>query len=487
MVFTHGVVVNYRDTVLRPVTTVTSNIIAVVGTAPTYQLNPADVLVNRPMRSINNLDDARLCGKSTPGFTLPDALDAFRDNGAGTVEIVNVFNAATHKTTATTISYTFANDVIQLEKVTGSTRVTGTKAEGLTGTFTLTGKLETTDYTVDRVNGIVRRVVGGTIAANATVTMTYTYADPSLVTAAEIVGTIVNNVRTGLQALEDIYPLRGYTPKLIVCPIHNESGTVASAMQVMSQKLRAYFFLDAPAAVTRDNVVAGRSGTAPVGTFSTADRRAVLCFPRVWDDNGTLQPFSQYMAGVIAGNDITNGYHYSPSNKAIQGIDGSRGIELPLSSDFTSTSTDTNVLNAAGIVTIYNNFGTGFKVWGNRSASYPTDTSPMNFISVGRTVDIILESLQRAGLPYLDQPITSALIDSIEAAGTAYLLEQIQVGALIAGSEMYWDKANNLNTQIAAGRLTFNVRLMVPTPLETLIYEAALDISLLDNLRLEDV
>jgi phage tail sheath protein FI len=135
---------------------------------------------------------------------------------------------------------------------------------------------------------------------------------------------------------------------------------------------------------------------------------------------------------------------------------------------------------------VFNNFWTGFRVWGNRSALFPSDTTPLNFIPVGRTLDITLESLQRAGLPYLDRPINSALIDMIEAAGNAYLLEQVQIGALIPGSEIYWDKNANLNTQIAAGRLTFNVRLMIPTPLETLIYEAALDISLLNNLRLED-
>jgi phage tail sheath protein FI len=439
------------------------------------------------VRSLSNIDDARLAGPVTDGFTLPHALDAFRDNGAGSVEIINVFDAEIHKTTSTSISYTFtASNKIQLEKTTGATRIAGTKAEGLTGTFTVTGQIETTDYTIDRVNGILTRVVGGTIAANATVTVTYTYADPSLVTPTQVIGGVVNNVRTGIQAMSDIYSLRGYRPKLLVCPVFNENGTVASALQTMSQQLQAYFFLDAPAGTTRDEVIAGRAGTAPVGTFSTNDRRAVLCYPRVWDDSGTLQPLSSKVAGVIAGNDLRNGYWWSPSNQTIQGMDGAKGLETPLSSDFTDENTDTNALNAAGIVTVFNNFGTGFRVWGNRSALFPSDTTPLNFIPVGRTLDITLESLQRAGLPYLDRPINSALIDMIEAAGNAYLLEQVQIGALIPGSEMYWDKNNNLNTQIAAGRLTFNVRLMIPTPLETLIYEAALDISLLNNLRLED-
>jgi hypothetical protein len=82
------------------------------------------------VRSLTNIDDARLAGPVTDGFTLPHALDAFRDNGAGSVEIINVFDAAIHKTTSTSISYTFtASNTIQLEKTTGATRIAGTKAE----------------------------------------------------------------------------------------------------------------------------------------------------------------------------------------------------------------------------------------------------------------------------------------------------------------------------------------------------------------------
>lgn len=493
--FFHGVSTNYKDTVPRPVTVVPSAIILLVGTAPTYKLaSAADASLNDPVRCISDLDDTKYFGAKTAGFSIPCALDAIRDNGGGTVEVVNVWNPATHKTTAQAISYTLPTtgtlaDKVQLEKVTGTapsqTKVAGTAAEGLTGTFTVTDNtgattyVANTDYTIDLVTGVLTRKTGGAISSGATVKVTYTYADPSKVTSSDIIGAVVSGDRTGLQAGLDVFALRGYKPKIIICPGFSELTTVATEMGVLAEKLQAYYLLDAPVNATRDEAVAGRAGTAPVSNFGTASRRAVLCYPRVKDSENLLQPFSQYVAGVMANTDANFGYWWSPSNKDIQGI---TGTEVRLTADFTDANTDVNALNAAGIVTIYNNFGTGFKTWGNRSALYPTDTTPLNFINVGRTLDIFHESLQRASLPFVDRPINDALIDAIEATGNGFIREQVLLGALIEGSRLFYLPSNNPATQLAAGKIVFSISLMIPTPAEHIVYESTLDINLLNNL-----
>jgi phage tail sheath protein FI len=478
--FSHGIFTQYRDTVPRPVTQVLSNAIALVGSAPTYLLQAADRTINVPVRVLGDTDDARFAGPLRPGFTIPYALDAFRDNGAGTVDFVNVFNPLTHNTTATGISYTFTSNVIQLQRVIGANKTTDI-ADGLTGTFSVTGYVLGDDYTIDMTNGRLTRVVTGDIPAGATVSVTYTYSDPAKVTPANIIGAVVDGERTGMQAIRDLYNLRGYKPKMLVIPIYNEDGGVAAEMEALSDSMEIYFFLDAPAGTSRDEAIAGRSGTAPVGTFATASRRAVLCYPRVKHSDGSLQPRSQYIAGVTAGNDARNGYWFSPSNNEIKGIIGE---ELRLSGDYTDNNTDINALNAAGIVTGFaGGFGTGVsRVWGNRSALFPSDSSPLNFISVGRTIDIVMESIQRSSLPYLDRPINSALIDTILEGANAYIREQIQQGALIQGSEATYDVLQNVPSTLAAGRVIIGVRLAVPTPLETLIYESSLDISLLSSI-----
>jgi uncharacterized protein len=490
MVFFHGVDVRYIDSVPRSVTIVPSAAILLVGTAPTFALAAGDVHVNDPVRCINDVDDARFGGKKIPGFTIPYALDALRDNGAGSVDIVNVFNPSTHKTTAQAVTFTFgADNKIQLTKVTGTAPSqvisVGTIAPGLTGTLTVTGVGGTptyvlnTDYKVDLVDGVLTRVLGGAITALASVKVTYTYADPSLVTSADIIGAVVAGDRTGLQAGLDVYPLRGYRPKIIICPGFSELAGVATEMGVIAEKLKAYYLLDAPVAATRDEAIAGRAGAAPVATFGISTRRAMLIYGRVRDTEGILQPGSPYVAGVMADTDRRFGYWWSPSNKIVQGI---TAVEPKLTADFTDASTDVNALNAAGIVTFYNDFGTGYRVWGNRSALYPSDTTPLNFIPVGRTLDIFHESLQRACLPYVDRPINDPLIDAIDATGNNFIREQVTLGALINGSRMFYEPGKNPPSQLAAGKIVFSIALMIPTPAEIILLETTLDINLLANL-----
>lgn len=491
MAFQHGVFTQYVDTVPRPVRRVPSAVIGIVGTAPMYLVDSGDRTIDDPQRTLNDVDDERYFGSKRSGFTIPYALDAIRDNGGGDVEVINVFDIATHKTTAEAIAYTFdANDQIQLKRVTGtapSQTTTAINAEGLTGTFTVTSDPAgttytlTTDYTYDATTGVLTRVSGGGITAEADVLITYDYADPGLVDTDDIIGGVTDGDRTGLSALKDVYGLRGYKVKIIIVPGYSDNDSVATEIEAVANDLEAYFILDAPVAATRDEAIAGRNGTAPVLNFDTASRRAILAFPRVFDSQSTpeLQPLSQYIAGVIASTDNEYGYWWSPSNKPIVGV---TGLELPLTADFTDTDNDVTALNAAGLVTVFRDFGTGFRVWGNRSALYPSDTTPLNFIAVGRTLDIFHESLQRASLPYVDRPINTALIDAIVETGNNFIRELVTEGALIEGSRLYYSSAQNPASQLAAGKIVFSIVMMIPTPAEVITYRTTLDINLLNNL-----
>jgi phage tail sheath protein FI len=250
-------------------------------------------------------------------------------------------------------------------------------------------------------------------------------------------------------------------------------------MIVLGDKLEAYSLIDSPVGATVTQAIAGRAGTSPVANFGSSNRRAAYCYPRVLDTENLLQPYSQYVAGVIANTDNDFGYWWSPSNKEILGI---TGVEVNLTADFTNANTDVNALNAAGIITVYRNFGTGFRTWGNRSALYPSDTTPLNFINVGRTLDIFHESLQLASLPFVDRPINNALIDIIEATGNGFIREQVVLGALLEGSRLYYSSANNPPTQLAAGKIVFSVSMMIPTPAEWIVYQTTLDINLLGEI-----
>jgi phage tail sheath protein FI len=132
-------------------------------------------------------------------------------------------------------------------------------------------------------------------------------------------------------------------------------------------------------------------------------------------------------------------------------------------------NSDVNTLNAAGILTVFNAFGTGLRVWGNRSAACPSSTAPDNFISVRRTMDVIEESVELAMLQFIDQPISNAL------------RTLIQRGALVSGSASF-DPAQNPSTQIAAGQLIFSLDVMPPPPAERITFQTFIDVSLLQQL-----
>ena len=136
----------------------------------------------------------------------------------------------------------------------------------------------------------------------------------------------------------------------------------------------------------------------------------------------------------MAAKDLAQGYWWSPSNTPVEGM---LGPDVQLYASILDASSDTNNLNAAGIVTVFNAFGTGLRVWGNRSAAYPAATTPDNFISVRRTMDVIEESVELAMLQFIDQPISNALIDAILASANAFIRSLIQRGALVAGAASF--------------------------------------------------
>jgi hypothetical protein len=132
-------------------------------------------------------------------------------------------------------------------------------------------------------------------------------------------------------------------------------------------------------------------------------------------------------------------------------------------------------------VTVFNAFGTGLRVWGNRSASYPTSTAPDNFVSVRRTMDVIEESVQLSMLQFIDQPITNALIAAILASVNSFIRTLVQRGALVGGAASF-DPAKNPAEEIAAGHLVFDVEVMPPPPAERITFNVFIDTALLGQL-----
>ena len=304
------------------------------------------------------------------------------------------------------------------------------------------------------------------------------------VKVADIIGKVdaVTEKRTGMKAFEDCYSMFGYYPKTIIAPVFCEESTVVTEINTICKKIRAIGIVDAPVGATVQDVIKGRGPQGEIN-FNISSERIVLCYPhlKVYDsetDTITLQPYSQRLAGVIAAKDVDKGYHWSPSNTEINGI---VGLERQLTSMINDPTSEVNTLNEAGVLTVFNSYGSGFRTWGNRSSAYPASTFPTNFINVRRTADILHESVEYAMLDFMDFPIDNGLIDSICETVNQFIRTLIGRGALIDG-KCTFNQDKNPTTELANGHLVFDIEFMPPTPAERITFESFIDIELLKSL-----
>lgn len=477
--FLHGVETIELDIGPRPIRGVKTAVIGLIGTAPLLDVASADRTLNTFQLVTNDRDAVKYFGQDRSGFSIPWALDAIFDQGNGPIcLVVNVLDPASDVTAV-------ASEAVALNAVTGVAQlahpqVSSVVVKDSTGVTTRVAGAAG-DYLLDAANGTLTKVTGGALATGDLVS--YNWLDPSKAVAADIVGGVDGSGnRTGMQALLDTYQALGFYPKLLIAPGYSTANAVATELQVLATKLRAMALIDAPVGTTVQQAIAGRGPTGAIN-FNYSGQRMVLCYPHVKKYDAVtaselLRPLSPFLAGRFGATDQEKGYWWSASNQEILGI---TGVEIKLTSMINDATTETNLLNEAGIVTLFNSFGTGIRTWGNRSAAWPTVTHPRNFINVRRTADVIHESIEYSMLQFLDQPISDALIDAITESVNMFLRTLIMRGALIDG-KCFWDKTKNPYTEIALGHLTFDVQFMPPPPLERISFESFIDIQMLKTL-----
>lgn len=486
------------------------------GTA-TWKLVTLGSLLQAPTRvSGSNLGSAGSgqagqFGPMIQGYSIPYALwEIFQQNaGAGpagaNVIVVNVFNPYTHMTVSAAAPMSMPASGAQSINLghMGVWNVLVQNAAKVT-TYVLG-----TDFTLDAVNGVITAKTGGTLTVGEALSISFNYADPSKLADSDLVGTVTGAVYTGIQAFKTTYGTMGFFPKILIAPmasggvgqsVGSGDQTVAAALTSMAQTIRAVCCIDSAAGTTPATAISNRG--ASNNAFNTSSDRAILCYPQEqFYDLGLLPtgvtlnsagaavqavanvlvvgPYSPWFAGALAAKDLQNGYWWSPSNTQ---LNGPSGPDVTLYSSIIDSAADVNNLNAQGIVTIFQGFATGLRVWGNRSAAYPTVTTPNNFIPIRRTLDVVEESVQLAMLQFIDQPISNALISAILASVNAFIRSLIQRGALMPGSAATFNPAENPATQVAAGQLVFDIDLMPPPPAERLTFNVNVDITLLNNL-----
>jgi len=467
--YLHGIETTEVERGARPIKVVKSAVIALVGTAP---IGP----VNKLTLSLNEIDGAQF-GSHLPGFSIPEALDGIYDFGAGTVMVINVLDPAVHRTSLSGQERAFNdNDLLQLGH--GALQTLALKAPEGAITY-----VKDTDYTVDMLTGRVKRLATGTIPVNGALKADYAYADPSKVTPADIIGGVtIAGKRTGLKAFKDSYNLLGFFGKIFIAPGFSTLNSVSVDLAASAIQVGGVAYIDAPIGTTVQQVIEWRGPAGDIN-FNTSSDRVRLCYPhvKVYDaaTNGErLQPLSIRAAGLRAKVDNDKGYWWSSSNQELIGV---IGLERPLSARIDDPSSDVNLLNENGITTVFNSFGTGLRLWGNRTAAWPTVTHMRNFENVRRTKDVIDESIRFSSLQFVDQPVNTSLITSITESVNLLIRKLIGDEALLGG-ECWYDPARNPQTELELGHVLFSYKLGIPLPFERGTFETEITGEYLVNL-----
>ena len=398
--FHHGSETIRVDGGSSPVYTVDGAITAIIGTAPTGAVNSLTLCQT-------NKDFAQFGAELTnAGFTIPNAANIWTRYKSGIAYIVNVCDPAKHKTTVT-------DEVLVVDSDTLSAK---TKKPALQSGWVVkdgTVALAADRYTLNALTGEIQFKT-----KPADPKITYTHTDPSKVTEADIIGGYVASTgkRTGMELVNEGFNRFGADAKIVIAPEFDNTATCAAALGILAEKLNAIAYVNAPKNTHLSNALTGRGNLGTIN-FNTSSDRVHLFYPHVIGLLG-VESLATHAAGLRMKTDVEQGYWFSTSNRELLGV---TGLEVGLTARVDDPQSETNRLNEKGITTVFNSYGTGYRLWGNRLACFPTTSHVKNFEVAQRTGDVIDESIRRFELQYIDRPIDDALIDSLISSIRTYL------------------------------------------------------------------
>ena len=400
MAFHHGTETKRTDGGSSPVYNIDGAITALVGSAPTGAVNQLTVC-----QTVK--DFAQFGTVIGAGFTIPDAADIWTRYGSGKCYVVNVCDPAVHKTAISSEALT----------VDATTLIATTAKPALLAGYVVkdgaTVLVENTAYTIDTATGTIQFVNKPT-----TPTIAYSYVDPTKVTETDILGGYVaaSNSRKGLELVKEGYTRFGADAKVVIVPEYDKTATCATAMITLALNINAEAYISAPKGTNLSAAITGR-GSAGAINFKSSEKCANYFYPAL-KKGDVLEHHATHAAGLRMWVDVNKGYWHSISNHEYRGV---TGVEFALTSRADDLQSETNRLNAVGITTVFNSFGTGFRCWGDRNASWPSSSHVSNFAVAYRTGNFLDEAIRQSQFKYIDRPIDTPLLDAFVEDIRVYL------------------------------------------------------------------
>ena len=464
MAYFHGVSTRKEATSISTPVTAGAGIVFAVGTAPVHTVGGG---VNVPVMANNYAEAAAALGFSDDWgkFTLCEVLySQFQLYKVAPVFFVNVLDPTKHKkeVAAADLDVIDGKVLLPLEAIDSTVTV---KESGGAAEYAAD-----TDYALfyEGANLVLEVLDGGAIpAGTAKLNVAYNAVDPSKVTKAEIIGgfNVSTKQTTGLELIDSVFPKYGIVPDLVLAPGWSEDAEVAAIMSAKAEAINGVFkenkalidvdtaevryYSDVPAWKKKKNI------TAP---------EQILCWPMVKLGDRTYH-LSTQAAGLMGQVDADNGDCpcESPSNKKLQ-------ADSAILADGTEILLDlqgANYLNSQGIVTALNFYG-GFKLWGNETACFPSNTDVTDyFICVGRMFGWVAKSVVLTYWDKVDNMLNRRLIDSIVDSLNIWLNGLVSEEKLLGGRVEFKEEENS-TVSLMAGRATFHIYITPPSPAKEL-------------------
>lgn len=282
-------------------------------------------------------------------------------------------------------------------------------------------------------------------------------ADDAATTSNLIGTTTVDGKYTGMKALKTAKTKFGVTPRILGVP-GLDSEPVATALVALAQQMRAFAYVSASGAKTKEEATAYREGFGA--------REVMVIWPdfQRWDTvaNGTVvAPAVARALGLRAKIDQEVGWHKTLSNVAVNGV---TGISADVYWDLQSTATDSDYLNEADVTTLIN--ANGYRFWGSRTCS---DDPLFAFENYTRTAQVLADTVAEAHLWAMDKPMHPTLIRDIIEGLKAKGRELVANGYLI-GFDAWYDETLNDKDTLKAGKLKIVYEYTPVPPLEDLTF-----------------
>lgn len=462
--FLHGVETVVVDRGPRPIQTVRSSVIGLIGTAPAAleAAFPLDtpVLVNRRQAA------AAIGGTGT----LPQAIDAIFDQGGALIVVVRVDDAEAENA--------------QLTKIIGG-------VDAGTGAFTGIHAFRAAEaecgvspmiliapgFTHQRPLGVSGHTVTAQGSGYTTAGVTFSgggegavlpTATP-IITGGKITGLEFQSLGYGIVSPVTAAITGDGTLATVTIQIGASANPVVSELKQIADGMKAHIIADGPS-------------TTDAAAFAYRNdhgtRRVFVVDPKVsgWSvktSTYSVEPSSPRVAGLISRVDNEMGFWESPSNKEVYGVGG---LARPIDYAYGDKNSRANILNENQIATFIRD--DGWYLWGNRTCSADEKFA---FLSVSRTADMIDISIAKAHRWAVDKSITKQYFEDVTASVKAYM-RQLRVRGAILGGDCWVDPEFNTEADITQGHATFSYDFTPPYPAERVTFRSHLVSDYIRNL-----